>query len=232
MAPEPPHRILVWSYSYTDAYTLENCDWFGPESFSYLHFSVNQFINDQLDEFYAEFSEWFNLAEFPDVEEQLLPSETAVFLKGAGAPENADFDSIENYDCFSGLCAVIRHRLDQRSLELVNLAAELFNWTIDFGLFCCDTRARAVIRVGSIVDVAPNLLARILERLPDEAEQKNPSFQFRPSRLEQRFLLLEPLLTMLKETVDAPNWDQNQLAVRILVWIADMYREELVHDAG
>jgi len=232
VAPGPADRILVWEYSYTDAYTLERCDWYSPDSLSHLHFSVSQFINDQLDEFYAEFSEWFNLAEFPDVEEQLLPSEAAVFLKGAGAPENADFDSIENYDCFSGLRAVIRHRLDQRSLEQIKEAAELFSWTIDFGLFGCDTKARAILRVGSVVDVAPDLLERILSRLPDETEQRNPVLQFRPSRLQQRFLPLAPLLTILKETVEAKDWDQNQLAVRIFVWIADMYREELVHDAG
>jgi len=67
------------------------------------------------------------------------------------------------------------------------------------------------------VDVAPDLLDRILGRLPDEAEQRNPTYQFRPSRLEQRFLPLAPVLTMLKETVETPDWDQNQLAVRISV---------------
>jgi hypothetical protein len=232
MGPGTPDRILVWSYSYTDAATLESCDWYTADSLWHFHLSVSQFINLELREFYAEFSEWFNVADFPDVGEQLLESETAVFLKGAGAPENADFDSVENYDCFSGLCAVIRHRLDQRSLEQIKLAAELFNWIIYFGLFCCDTKAWAIIRVGSIVDVAPDLLGRILSRLPDESEQSNPPYRFGPNRLEQRFLPLAPVLAMLKETVEAPDWDQNQLAVRILVWIADTYREELVHDAG
>ncbi|HTQ53178.1 MAG TPA: hypothetical protein VMI94_01890 [Bryobacteraceae bacterium] len=227
MDPEPPDRILVWSYSNTDAYTLEYCDWYTPDSLWHLHFSVSQFINDRLDEFYADFSEWFNMAEFPDVEEQLLPSEAAVFLKGAGAPEGAGIDSIENYDCFSGLCAVIRHRLDQQSLEQIKLAAELFNWTIDFGLFCCDTKARALIRVGSIVEVGPYLLDRILSRLPDKGHQRNPAPQLPRSRFEQRFLPLAPLLTMLKETVDASDWKQNQFAIRILAWIADVYKAEV-----
>ena len=75
------------------------------------------------------------------------------------------------------------------------------------------------------MEVAPDLLDRILGRLPDEAEQRNPVYQFRPSRLEQRFLPLAPVLTVLKETVEAPNWDQNLLAVRIFEWIADMYLE-------
>lgn len=232
MAPPQPDRILVWSYSNTDAYTLEYCDWYTPDSFWHLHFSVNQFINDQLDEFYAEFSEWFNMAEYPDVAEQLMASETAVFLKGAEAPENADFDSIENYDCFSGLRAVVRHRLDQRSLEQIKLAAELFNWTIDFGLSCCDTRARAVVRVGSVAEVGPDLLERILGRLPDEGTQRSPALQFPPSRLEQRFLPLAPLLTMLKETLETPGSEQNQLAVRILVWIANIYKEEVELEAS
>jgi len=232
MAPEPPDRILVWSYSNTDGYTLEYCDWYTPDSIWHLHFSVSQFINDQLDEFYADFSEWFNMAEFPDVEEQLLPSEPTVFLQGAGAPADADFDSIENYDCFSGLRAVIRHRLDQRSLEQIKEAAELFNWTIDFGLFCCDTKARAILRVGSIGEVAPDLLSRIVGRLPDQAVQRNPALEFPPSRFEQQFLPLAPLLTMLKEAVETPDWDQNQLAVRIFVWVANMYKAVVEDEAG
>jgi hypothetical protein len=193
---------------------------------------VSQFINDQLDEFYADFSEWFNMAEFPDVEDQLLPCEAAVFLKGAGAPEAADFDSIENYDCFSGLCAVIRHRLAQKSLEQIELAGELFNWTIDFGLFCCDTKACAVIRIGSVVEIGPDLLERILSRLPNEDHQTNPALEIPPSRLEQRFLPLAPLLTMLKETVGRPDWGQNQLAVQILAWIANLYKVEVEYEAG
>jgi hypothetical protein len=157
MVPGLADRILVWSYSDTNAYTFEGYDWCSADSFGPLHLLVSQFIRNQLDLFYAEFSEWFNLAEFPDVEDQVQPSEVAVFLKTAGAPD-ADFSSIESYDCFSGLCAVIRHRLDQGSLEQIKLAAELFSWTIELGLSCCDTDARAVIRVGSAEDVA--LLAR------------------------------------------------------------------------
>jgi hypothetical protein len=79
---------------------------------------------------------------------------------------------------------------------------------------------------------APNLLERILDRLPDETEQGNPAYPFRPSRLEQRFLLLVPVLTMLRETVESPDWDQNQLAVRIFIWIAKMYKAEIDHEAG
>ncbi|SPE34479.1 hypothetical protein SBA2_900011 [Acidobacteriia bacterium SbA2] len=155
--PGMADRILVWCYSESLAYTLERCDWCSADSFRHLHLEVAQFIKDQLDLFYADFSEYFNLADFPDVQEQLEPSEVAVFLKAAGAPDDADFSSIENYplgmgDCFSGLRAVIRHRLDQRSLEQIKRAAELFNWTIDFGLFSCDTNAHAVLRVGSVED--------------------------------------------------------------------------------
>jgi len=105
-----------------------------------------------LDELYAEYSEWFNLQSFP-IEEQLLLSETAVFCAGAGAPADIDFTSVENYYCFSGLRAVIRHRLDQRSLEQIKLAAELFSWTVDFGLFSSDQKAYSELRVGSAEDV-------------------------------------------------------------------------------
>ena len=227
----PLDRILVWSYSYTDAYTLEDCEWFTHDSLWHLHFCVSQFINNQLDEFYEEFSEWFNGADFPDVEEELLPSEVAVFLKGAGAPENADFDSIPQHHCFPGLRAVIRHRLEQRSLEQIELAADLFNWTIEFGLFCCQTTACAVIKIGSVVEVAPDLLERILDlvqdRLSDDAEHRKLALPLRPSCFGQRFLPLAPLLTMLKETVEVPGWEQNELAVRFLVWILDLYKLEV-----
>ena len=133
----------------------------------------------------------------------------------------SDFSSIESYDCFSGLCAVIRHRLDQRSLEQIKLAAELFNWTIEFGLFSCDTNARASIRVGSAEDVASFLLERILNRLSGDPKRGDPTHQARPNSFELRFLHLAPVLTMLKETVESADWVQNQLALRLFFWIAD-----------
>ncbi len=160
------------------------------------------------------------------------PSETAVFLKAAGAPDGADFSSIENYDCFSGLRGVIRHRLDQRSLEQIKLAAELFNWTIDCGLFLAEGNAKAVLRIGPVEEVAPFLLGRILNRLPTNARQRNPAYQVPPSDFEQRFLQLAPLLTMLKETIESADWVQNHLALRIFFWIADMYKVEVENEAG
>jgi hypothetical protein len=232
MAPGLADRILVWSYSDTDAYTLETCDWYSADSFGHLCLSANQFIGDQLDLFYAEFSEWFNLAEFPDVKEQLQSSELAMFLKEAGAPVDADFSSIENYDRFSGLRAVIRHRLERRSLDQVKLAAELFNWTIDYGLSCCDTNACAVIRVGSAEEVAPFLVERILNRLPNDAKRGNSAYRNLSSAFEQRFLLLAPVLTMLKETVESVDWIQNQLALRLFLWIAEMYKLEVENEAS
>ena len=105
MAPELSDRILVWSFSDTDAYTLENCDWYSADSIGHLYFLTSQFIKISWTSSTRLFSEWFNLAEYPDVLEQLEPSEVAVFLKAAGAPDDTDFSSIGNYDCFSGLCA-------------------------------------------------------------------------------------------------------------------------------
>ena len=232
MAPELTDRILVWSLSDTDGYTLESCDWCSADSIGYVYFLTSQFIKDQLDLFYGLFSECFNLAEYPDVLEQLQPHEVALFLKAAEAPDNTDFSTLEDYDCFSGLCAVIRHRLEQRSLEQIKLAAELFNWTIDCGLFVRDTNAHAVLRVGSVEEVAPFLLERILNRLPSNTQQQNPSCQPPTSSVEQRFLLLAPLLEMLKEAVESSAWVRNQLALRIFVWVTDMYKQEIENEAG
>ena len=168
----------------------------------------------------------------PDVLEQLDPSEVAAFRKAAGAPEDTAFSTIGNYDCFSGLCAVIRQRLEQRSLEQIKLAAELFNWTIECGLDLADTKAQAVLRVGFVGEVAPFLLDRILNRLSSNAKHRNPAYQVPPSDFEQRFLPLAPMLEMLKETVESADWVQNQLALRIFFWIADMYKTEVENEAG
>ena len=235
MAPGLADRILVWSYSDTGMCTFESCEWYSTDELRDLHFSASQFIRNQLREFYADFSEWFNLADFPDVGEQLEPAEVPVFLKAAGAPDDwapdpDDADSINNYDSFSGLGAVIRHRLDQRSLEQIKLAAELFNWTIDFGLDCSGTNSHAVLRVGSVEEVAPFLLERILNRLAADVE-RDPAIQAWPSGVA-RFLPLAPLLTMLKETVESAEWVQNQLALSIFVWIAEMYKVEVENEAG
>ena len=112
------------------------------------------------------------------------PSEVEAFRKAAGAPEDTDFSTIGNYDCFSGLCAVIRQRLEERSLEQIKLAAELFNWTIECGLFLADTKAQAVLRVGSVGEVAPFVLDRILNRLSSNAKHRNPAYQVPPSDFE------------------------------------------------
>jgi hypothetical protein len=192
VTPELTDRILVWSLSDTDAYTLESCDWCSTDSIGHFYFLTGQFIQDQLDLFYGLFSELLNLAESPDVLEQLQPSEVAMFLKAAGAPDNTDFSTIENYDCFSGLYAVIRHRLEQPSLEQIKLAAELFNWTIECGLFLADTNAQAILRVGSVAEVAPSLLERILDRLSRNAMHRSPAYHAPQGDFEQRFLPLAP----------------------------------------
>jgi len=230
MAAEPADRVFVWLYSYTDACTLESYDWCARDSFHHHHFWVSQFIEDQLDMFYADFTEWFNSGEFPDIEEQLLPSEAAVFRAGARAPADADLDSIEKHRLFRGLRAVIRHRLDRRSLEQVQLAAALFNWTIEFGLFNCHTESCAVVRVGTAEEVAPSLTERILDRVRDDSDRGYPHSQVRSTLVEKRFLPFRPLLTMLKETMESENWAENQLAVRIFFWIAEMYKSMIKED--
>jgi hypothetical protein len=76
------------------------------------------------------------------------------------------------------------------------------------------------------------LLERILNRLPEDAKQGDPAYQARPSGVEQRFLPLTPVLTMLKETVESADWVQNRLALRIFFWIAEMYKVEVENEAG
>jgi hypothetical protein len=232
MKPELADRILVWCYSETIAYTRETCDWYAPASFGEMHFEVAHFIQSQLDEFYAEFSEWFNLAEFPDVLEQLKPSEFPVFLKAAGAPDEIDDSSIDNYDCFSGLCAVIRHRLGLRSFEELKLAAELFNWAIDCALFLCDTTGHAIIKLGCVADVAPFVLERILSRLRTDAKHRDPAHQPQPNAFEQRFIPFAELVSMLRETVESTDWMRNQLALEIFFWILSMYKVEVENEGA
>jgi hypothetical protein len=165
-AQELADRTLVWSYRDINGYTLESCKWYNSDQFRDLHFAAGKFIRDQLSQFYAEFSEWFNLADFPDVVEQMEASEVPVFIRVAGFA--GDGSTIEYCDSFSGLRAVIRCRIDQFSLEQIKMAAALFNWTIDFGLDLCDAHASAEIQIGSVEEVAPNMLKRILDRLPDD----------------------------------------------------------------
>jgi hypothetical protein len=105
---------------------------------------------------------------------------------------------------------------------VAKLAAELFNWTIDCGLSSCDTKTRAVLKVESVEKVTPFLLEGILNRLPGNGKQPNLAYQAPPSGVEQRFLPLAPVLTMLRETVEPADWVQNQLALRIFFWIADI----------
>ena len=81
--------------------------------------------------------------------------------------------------------------------------------------------------------VAPFLLARILNRLPCDPKRWGPAYRDRrPSRVEQRFLPLAPVLTMLKETVESTDWIQNQLALRIFFWVAEMYKVEVEKEGG
>src|SRR5471030_130634 len=110
-AQELADRTLVWSYRDINGYTLESCKWYNSDQFRDLHFAAGKFIRDQLSQFYAEFSEWFNLADFPDVVEQMEASEVPVFIRVAGFA--GDGSTIEYCDSFSGLRAVIRCRIDQ-----------------------------------------------------------------------------------------------------------------------
>jgi hypothetical protein len=69
-------------------------------------------------------------------------------------------------------------------------------------------------------------------RLSNNALHRNPAYQAPQSDFEQQFIPLTPMLTMLKETIESVHWVQNQLALRILFWIADMYKVEVENEAG
>ena len=226
MGAELSDRVLAWCLSDTDAYTMEQCEWSSPDSSSLLQFYVAEFIEHQLDSFYAEFSECFNLAEFPDVAEQLRDCEVSTFLASAGAPADADVSSIED-DCFFGLRGVIRSCLKQGGLRQLKRAAELFNWTIDCGLFNAETHCRAEVRVGSVEEVAPFLLDRIVGRTLSSADDENTAHLHSEQSFEKRFLPVIPVLRMVKDALSAPDLGSNRLALEILFWIAGIYKVQL-----
>ena len=155
-----------------------------------------------------------------------------IFLRGAGVPDDADINSIENYDCFSGLRSVIRHRLDQWSLDQVKAAAELFNWTVDFGLSNCDERATAVVEIGTVEKMAPLLLNRILDELPDDSGENSQVERGILSGIGGRFLPFAPVLRIPNDTVSSAGWIQNQLALRLFFWTAEIYKAELQNEIG
>ena len=127
---------------------------------------------------------------------------------------------------------MIRLRIEQFSLEQIKMAAALFNWTIDFGLDLCDAHASAEIQIGSVEEVAPIVLKRILDRLPDDRILGSAADHTSPTCVVQRFLPLVPVLTLLKETIESPGWVQNQLALQLFFWITEIYRVELENEAG
>ena len=226
MAPELADRILVWTLSDADAYTLESCDWFNPHALGSLR-SLSDFIHTQLDAFYGAYSEYFNLAEYPDVAEQLQPTEITIFRSAAGVPEDAPSDSIADYGTYHGLRTVILRRLELGTLKGMQLAADLFNWTIDFGLFLSETDAQGVIRVGPVGRVAPFVLERILSRFDRAAWSTNDALPMLRSDFERNLVPVIPVLQMLSETVESADWTRNDLALKMFCWIVDLYKHEL-----
>jgi hypothetical protein len=221
-------RMLVWCLSDTNAYTLETCDWYTPKSFGLLQLSVAEFIRDQLDGTYADFSEWFNLAEFPDVGEHLDPGEMSVYLEAAGADGNADVDMAD--DCFAGLRGVISHRLEGGSLQQTKRAAELFNWTIECGLSQADANVRVEVRVGRVEEVAPLLIDRILHRLQSITEGQKGTHDLCENSFERSFAPLAPVLELVKATAESAGGASDQLALKILAWIVALYKAGLENE--
>ena len=157
-------------------------------------------------------------------------SEKALFLEAARAPvecipdpDNAGW--MGEYDSFSGLQAVIKHRLHDRSLEQLKKAVELFNYTSDCGLFYSDPAVPAVIKVGNVAEVGPILLERILYRLPADEKSRDESSAF-----DKDFFPLARVLTTLKEELESPSWVENDLALKLFIYIAALYRAAIQCD--
>jgi hypothetical protein len=225
MAPRLADDFVVWAYSKTSVCTHEICEWYDSLSFEDLHISVAEFIEHEIRERYQDFSEWFNLAEYPDVLELFEPSEKMVFLRAAAAPDDADRCNLENYDCFSVLLAVIRHRLAQATIDQLKQAAQLFNWTVESGLFLCDADAGATVCVGNPIEVAPFLLDRIVHRLSETVPSWHESTEF-----EQKLMPFSPVLPMLKEALKSRADGDRVLALNLFFWIGKLYQSVVEND--
>jgi hypothetical protein len=223
MTPDITDFTFVWSFAETSAHKMESLDWFGAESDSRLLFDVREFINSQLDEFYAEFSESFNLANYPDVEDQFSPEEVPVFRRTVGMPLDAEYGEYKNYNCFAGLCAVIRERLKDEAVDNIRGAAELFNWTIDVGMSSCPENAGAFIEVGSVADVAPLVIERILNRLAHDAKRQR-GVGATPSAFAKTFGPIEDVLKILEKAMKGSDWTSQEVALELFYWIAGKYR--------
>lgn len=212
-------RLAVWSYLDTDSYSRQTFSTFNPSSPNQLQFEVTDLIEEHIRTLYNDYSEWFNLAEYPDVYEQLEASEMPIFLKAAGAPADWTPD-LENQSCYEdfdsgdGLVAVIRHRLQQRSPESLKAAIKLYDYLVEFGLFLCDSRYSAGIRMGTLAELAPYLTDRIIDEV---TERKKVSM------LSESSAPLLDILKTLKVAFECPRLFEIDLAIRIFLDIAPHY---------
>ena len=205
--------IFVWSFVEVDCGKAESFEWFVSPRTD-LYSTVRQRIEGYLSLVSNGYGEYLNGAEFPDLKEQLKDDEVSVFLKAADVPMDCDPDEkFEAYNNFSGLVAVIRHRMQANTLESLRSAAELFNWTVDFGLNGCDGAA-ASIAIGTLPQLAFSLIQRI-------TWVTNPHPFLPPADTHVQALRL--VLQLLESETHTLFWTQNEFAVRSLVELANHY---------
>jgi len=210
----PQDAVFFLEFSDTAGYTFEDVRWYSPERLPDLHPALCQFIRTQLNEAYAGHSEWLNLAEYPDIEEQLESAEVEVFRSAGG---------IEG-DEFHGLRAVVLHRLENTTVEGMQSAIELFQWVLDCGLFFCDESdhpPKCLAMVGDITQFAPFLLDRIRNRVCPKRKISDVG----PDAYEVAFRPLLPAIEELRRDVERPEWRDNGLALTLFSCIYALYEQ-------
>lgn len=232
MQPINADQIFLWARSETHFSQIEFCESYSPSSFSRLQHDASEFILWQLDEFYQEFCDWIQLADFPDVEEQFLPSEEPLLASIAGLASAKDHSEKPSSECFSALCGVIRHRLNQQTIQGLIQAANLFNYTIEYGVWDCVGNPYSILIIGSADAVAPALLdhlSKANDTLPNDINGVAQRDQFQ-SRWD--LLPVTPILQILISTVEAESLSQNTAALQLFNLVFQSYRAFLQPPLG
>ena len=204
----------------------------GGETFEWVHSydsnnilllqaELRQAIENDLSIVYDNYSEWFNLAEYPDVEEQLDVSEIPLFRRAAGVDPDAEECVYGIGDEYDGLRAVIMHRLGSSDFARLESAARLFNWTIECGLDLCDASGSpgCLVRIGRLPEFASFLLDRVRGRVASA----HGSSGGEPDAFERRFGPLLPAIEALQKELDTAKGLWNDLSIALFTCIYRLY---------
>ncbi len=224
MQPINADRIFLWARSETHYSQIEFCQSYCPSSFSRLHHDASEFIFSQLDEFYREFCDWIHLADFPDVEEQISPSELLILPTVFSLASSEDLSKNRSSDCFSALCAVIRHRLNQQSLEGLIQAAHLFNYTIEYSVFGCDTNPWSILIIGSADVVAPAFLDHLSNSLDSTSKADDSEDQVVKHKPQWGLIPAPSILQILARTVESESLLNNDASLQLFNLVFNSYQ--------